>query len=176
MNIHIRQEEPADHPAVFRLIEEAFREEPMSDHTEQFLVERLRKSNAFIPELSLVAVDGGKIVGHILLTRIKIKNDLNEFDSLSLAPVSVLPAYQRQGIGSRLIEKAHEIAKGLGHTSVILIGHENYYPRFGYRPASQFGIRLPFDAPEANCLAIELTNKGLASVQGAVVYPSAFFE
>ena len=175
MNLHIRQEEPADHPAVFKLIEEAFREEPRSDHTEQFLVERLRKSDAFIPELSLVAVAGDRIVGHILLTRVKIKNDRDEFDSLALAPVSVLPAYQRQGIGSRLIEKAHEIAKALGNTSVILLGHESYYPRFGYLPTSQFGIQLPFEVPEANCMAIELTDKALSGVQGTVVYPSAFY-
>jgi len=175
MNVHIRQEEPADYPAVFKLIEEAFREEPMSDHTEQFLVERLRTSDAFVPELSLVAEAGGNIVGHILLTRIKIKNDRDELDSLALAPVSVLPAFQRQGIGSRLIEKAHGIAKGLGYSSVILIGHEDYYPRFGYQQASTFGIQLPFDAPEANCMAIELTDNGLAGVQGMVVYPPAFF-
>lgn len=176
MNINIRQEEPSDQPAVFKLIEAAFREEPMSDHTEQFLVERLRRSSAFIPELSLVAVEGSKIVGHILLTRINITNGAEEFDSLALAPVSVLPGYQRQGIGSRLIEKAHEIAAGLSYKSVILIGHENYYPRFGYRPASQFGIQLSFGAPDANCMAIELVENGLAGVRGTVVYPPAFFE
>jgi predicted N-acetyltransferase YhbS len=128
MSILIRQEQPADYPAVFALVEQAFRDLKISDHTEQYLVERLRKSDAFIPELSLVAEDNGKIVGHILLTKLKIQNGQQEFESLSLAPVAVLPEYQRQGIGAMLIEEAHRVAKSLGYTSVILVGHENYYP------------------------------------------------
>ncbi|MDX5418987.1 MAG: N-acetyltransferase [Hymenobacteraceae bacterium] len=176
MPIHIRQEQPADYPAVFSLIEKAFSEEPMSDHTEQFMVDRMRKSAAFIPELSLVALDGDKVVGHILLTRLKITRGELEFDSLSLAPVAVLPAYQHQGIGGMLIKKAHEIARQLGHKSVILVGHETYYPRFGYKPASTFGIKFPFEAPDENCMAVELIKDGLTGVSGTVVYPEGFFE
>ncbi|MBD1397745.1 N-acetyltransferase [Pontibacter sp. JH31] len=176
MSINIRQEQPTDYPFVFSLIEAAFRQESMSDHTEQHLVERLRQSAAFIPELSLVAVDGEKVVGHILLTKLKIKRGEQEFDSLSLAPVAVLPAYQHQGIGGMLIREAHEIARQLGHRSVLLVGHENYYPRFGYKRASSFGINFPFEAPDENCMAIELTENGLAGVSGTVVYPKGFFE
>lgn len=170
----IRQERQSDHEAVFQVIEAAFKSEQMSDHTEQFLVERLRNSTAFIPELSLVAELGDKIVGHILLTKLKIKNEDQVFDALALAPVSVLPAHQRQGIGGQLINTSHQIATKLGHQSIILIGHKDYYPKFGYQQAHLFEIKLPFKAPKENCMAIELVENGLQQVTGIVEYPSEF--
>jgi predicted N-acetyltransferase YhbS len=174
MEIILRQENYADHHQVFSLIEEAFKTEPFSDYTEQFLVERLRKSNAFIPELSIVAEKEGEIVGHILLTKIKINTELDSFDSLALAPVTVKPDFQNKGIGGQLILIAHAKAIELGHTSVILLGHENYYPRFGYERVSKFGITLPFDVPDENCMAIELIEDGLKGVSGMVEYSKEF--
>jgi len=176
MEISIRQEQEADHKVVFQLIEEAFAGETLSDHREQFLVERLRKSEAFIPELSIVAILNEQIVGHILLTKIKIKNTTQSFDSLALAPVSVLPPFQGQGIGGALIKAAHEKAKALGHTSIVLLGHEAYYPRFGYQQSAQFGISLPFDVPAENCMAIELVPNTLQKISGVVEYAPEFFE
>jgi len=176
MEIVIRQEEPADYPAVFDLIEAAFQPEPMSDHQEQFLVERLRRSSAFVSELSLVAEHDGVIVGHILLTKITIQNEDESFDSLALAPVSVLPLYQRKGVGGKLIREAHQRAKSLGFRSIVLLGHQDYYPRFGYEPASKYGIKLPFDVPEENCMVVELTPGGLNGVKGVVKYANEFFE
>ncbi|MCL1671977.1 GNAT family N-acetyltransferase [Elizabethkingia ursingii] len=177
MNILFRQENKNDYAAVFNLIQRAFEKEEMSDHSEQYLVERLRNSEAFIPELSIVAEINQNIAGHILLTRIKVINNKNEeFDSLALAPVSVLPEYQGKGIGGKLIETAHKKAKELGFGSVILLGHENYYPRFGYEIAKKYGIKLPFEVPDENCMAIELIKGALEGVEGTVVYPKAFFE
>lgn len=174
MDIRIRQATETDYPAVSALIEKAFASESLSDHREQFLVERLRYADAFIPELSLVAEAKGQLVGHILLTKLKIKNERSTFDSLALAPVSVLPAFQGQGIGGQLIRKAHETAKALGHTSIILLGHANYYPKFGYHPAYTYGIELPFDVPKENCMAIALVEGGLDGVTGKVEYPKEF--
>lgn len=176
MNIIIRQEQPSDFNAVFNLIEKAFKSEEFSDHQEQFLVERLRKSETFIPELSLVAETNNQIIGHILLTKIKIKNESETFTSLALAPVSVLPEYQGKGIGKKLIETIHQKAKALGYQSIILLGHETYYPKFGYKIAEDFNIRLPFKVPKENCMAIELTENALANVSGVVEYPKEFFE
>ena len=105
-----------------------------------------------------------------------IKDDKNEFESLALAPVSVLPEYQNKGIGGQLIVKAHERAIELGFRSVALIGHESYYPRFGYEPAVKFGIKFPFDVPSENCMVMELTANGLGGVKGMVEYPKEFFE
>jgi len=171
----IRQEEEKDYRKVFELTEEAFRTMEQSDHQEHFLVERLRKSDAFIPELSLVAEnEDGVIAGHILFTKIKIENSSESFDSLALAPVSVKPEFQNEGIGGQLILFGHLVAKELGHQSVILIGHEDYYPRFGYEKTSNFGISFPFDIPEENGMAIELVENGLKNVTGVVKYPKEF--
>ncbi|MGN8224257.1 GNAT family N-acetyltransferase [Gracilimonas sp. BCB1] len=174
MNITIRRESKADHSDVFELIRKAFEGEEYSDQTEHFLVERLRTSDAFIPELSLVAELKGEIVGHILFTRILIKSEQQEWESLALAPVTVQPEYQGKGIGGELIKTGHEAAREAGFTSVILAGHAGYYPRFGYRPCTDFDITLPFDIPPENCMAIELEPNALNDVHGVVEYPAEF--
>lgn len=173
--IIIRTETASDFAAVSDVVRQAFGPLTESDHKEHLLVGRLRRSKAFIPELSLVAeTQGGKIIGHILLTRIHIISQERRSESLAVAPVSVLPDYQRQGTGSALIREAHLRATALGFHSAVLLGHPDYYPRFGYEPASRFGIRFPFDAPEECCMAIELVPGGLTDVSGVVEYDPAF--
>ncbi|SHL93202.1 GNAT family N-acetyltransferase [Chryseobacterium contaminans] len=173
--ITIRKEEEKDYEAVFKLTEEAFRDREHSDHQEHFLVEKLRKSEAFISELSLVAEDeNGTIAGHILFTKLTVENGTETFESLALAPVSVKPEYQNQGIGGQLILEGHRIAQQLGYQSVILIGHENYYPKFGYKKTSNFGISFPFEIPEVNGMAVELVKDGLKNKKGMVKYPKEF--
>ena len=177
MSIIIRQEEPQDFEAVFGLIRQAFEGEEHSDHREQFLVERLRNSDAFVPELSLVAETGGTLAGHILLTKVKIVSDCaEEAGARALAPGAVLPADPGNGIGGRLSRAAHEKAREMGFGSVILLGHPAFYPKFGYRPLKEFGIKLPFDVPDECCMAIELTEGALCNISGTVRYPDPFFE
>lgn len=98
-----------------------------SDHSEHLLVERLRRSDAFIPELSLIAESGGEIVGYILMTKVAIISDCQTVISLALAPVAVLPLYQGQGVGGALIRAAHKRAAKLGYGSAVLLGHKDYY-------------------------------------------------
>ena len=98
----IRQETEKDYPQVFKLVEEAFRDMEESDHREQFLVERLRHSPAFVPELSLVADGDGGVVGYGLMTRVSIRSGILDAESLALAPVAVRPDRQSMGIGSAL--------------------------------------------------------------------------
>lgn len=172
----IRREEIKDYKEVFKLIENAFENEVYTDHKEQFLVERLRNAEAFIPELSLVAEIDGEITGYILLTKIKIINNDIQKTSLALAPVAVLKKYQGKGIGGKLIEEAHRKAKELGFESVILLGHEKYYPKFGYEMTIKYGIKLPFDVPDENCMLIELTENALKDITGIVEYPKEFYE
>ena len=176
MQIIIRQEEQKDEPMVFELIEKAFATVVHSDKKEQFLVERLRKKTTFIPELSLVATVNAQLVGHILLTRIRIENREKSWDALALAPVSVLPEWQGKGIGGQLIKKSHSIALAMGFDKIILIGHAAYYPRFGYQLLHEFGIKLPFEVPLENAMICALTKHALAGVKGQVQYPNEFFE
>src|SRR5690554_3889286 len=151
--MNIRKEESGDYKEVFDLIENAFENEEYSDRKEQFLVERLRRSEAFVPQLSLVAEVDGQIVGYILMTKIKIVDDHSQMTtSLALAPVAVLPSYQGKGIGGHLIRTAHRKAKELEFGSVVLLGHEKYYPKFGYQMTKEYGIKLPFEVPDENCM------------------------
>ncbi|WP_214228226.1 N-acetyltransferase [Pedobacter sp. B4-66] len=175
MDIKIRTEEKTDTNAVFHLIEQAFAKMEESDHKEQFLVERLRKSDAFVPELSIVCEFDRKIIGYVLLTKVKIIDEPHkETGSLALGPIAVLPEFQEKGIGGKLIRFAHLRAKDLGFSSIILLGHDKYYPKFGYKMLKNYGIRLPFSVPDENCLAIELVENALQGVNGTVKYATEF--
>lgn len=157
MDFNIRQEQIKDYEAVHKVVELAFRDMEDSDHSEPFLVDQLRQTDAFIPELSLVAEVDEEIIGHILMTKVEIVSENKSVTSLGLAPVSVLPEYQNRGIGSALIREAHKRATELGYGSVVLLGHKDYYPRFGYKQAIDFGIEFPFMFPtniawQSNCI------------------------
>jgi len=141
---------------------------------EGILVERLRKTDSFISELSLVAELEGKIVGHILFYPVTIRSADSEFLSLSLGPMAVIPELQRLGIGSQLVSEGLQAAKRLGHRSVIVLGHPEYYPRFGFKPASRWNIKAPFDAPDEAFMALELVAGELKDKGGTVEYPEEF--
>lgn len=177
MIVKIRQERNGDLPTILDLIESAFRNVPESDHKERLLVERLHGSETFIPQLSLVAeTDGGRIVGYILLTEVEIVSKNKVVTSLGVAPLAVLPEFQNRGIGGMLLKTAHEMAASLGYGTTVLLGHKDYYPRFGYCKAIDFGIEFPFDAPYEFCMVAELLPDAFESVCGTVRYPAAFFE
>ena len=165
----IRQETPKDYKEVYELVKEAFASAEHADGNEQDLVEALRKGDAFVPELSLVAEIDGKLAGHILFSKALV----GDTTVLVLAPLSVRPQYQRQGVGTALMEKAHRTAGSLGYPYSLVLGSETYYPRFGYRPAGAFGIAAPFAAPPENFMAIRLRDDAPA-VHGVVRYDPAF--
>lgn len=95
---------------------------------------------------------------------------------MALAPVSVAPEYQKKGIGSQLIRTALKNAKDLGYCSVIVLGHKDFYPKFGFKPASLWNIQAPFEVPDDVFMALELTDHSLEKVQGVVHYSKAFLE
>lgn len=172
MEIKIRQEEEEDRDAVYQLVESAFQTMDFSDHDEQNLLNRLRKSKEFIPELSLVAEYRGEIVGHILFTEINV----GKTTLVILAPLAVRPDIQNRSIGSQLIIKGHEIAKKMGYRGSVVLGHPEYYPKFGYQRASKFGIEAPFEVPDDTLMALPLIENGLDDVFGVVVYSKEFFK
>lgn len=168
--ITIRQETKQDYKEVYKVVKEAFLNAEHADGTEQDLVERLRTSEAFVPELSLVAVVDDKIVGYILFTKITLGNT----NSLGLAPLAILPAYQKQGIGTMLLNEGHRIAKEMGFQFSVLLGIETYYPRVGYVRASLFGIKAPFEVPDENFMALSLQEGNDLAVNATLVYAKEF--
>ena len=167
--VEIRQENKNDYEEIYNVVKTAFETAEHSDGNEQDLVVALRNSDSFIPELSLVAKKDNKIVGHILFTKVKIGNH----EELALAPLAVLPEYQKQGIGSKLIQQGHKIAKELGYHYSIVLGSETYYPKFGYIPAIQYGIKAPFEVSNENFMAIKLNDTD-AEIKGTVQYAKEF--
>jgi predicted N-acetyltransferase YhbS len=168
-SITIRSELPEDYAAIKTLNDLAF-----GQPNEGTLVEKLRLNPYYIKELSLVAVVNSTVIGHILFFPIKIRSNSEAHASLALAPMAVLPDQQKKGIGGKLVRQGLKVAKQLGFKSVIVVGHKDYYPRFGFAPASKWRIRPPFDVPDASFLAISLRKDGLKSVSGVVEYPEEF--
>ena len=112
---------------------------------------------------------------YAIFTRITIRSEKGElYHSLALAPMAVAPEYQRKGIGKKLVERGLKRAKDLGHKSVIVLGHEHYYPRFGFQPAARWSIKAPFTVDPNHFMAIELVPDALRDVSGVVQYPKEF--
>lgn len=171
MKINLRHETINDYAEIKNVNDLAFEQAD-----EGLLIEKLRLNPGFINKLSIVAESKNRVIGHILFFPIKIQEDSKKHESLALAPMSVLPDYQNKGIGGQLITKGLEIAKELGFKSVIVLGHKDYYPRFGFLPASRWRIKAPFDVPDEVFMAIELVSDGLKNVSGIVEYPKEFEE
>lgn len=165
----IRMEEPKDYAEIGALIKAAFEKEEHSDGTEAELVNRLRNSEAYIPELALLAESEGKIRGYILFTLIRIDGK----KALAVGPLAVWPDDQRSGIGSALIHAGHEKAKAMGYDLCVLVGHAEYYPRFGYRKACTLGIQTHLPIPDENFLACPLC-ENLECFDGMLHYPDAW--
>ena len=165
-NLIIRQETPEDYAGVYTLTKAAFAGMEHSDGDEQELPGRLRKRSEFIPELSLVAVLDGQLAGHILFSKMTIGGH----PALCLGPVSVLPQFQRRGIGGALIEEGHRVARSLGFSACVLVGHEDYYPRFGYQPAHLHGITFPFEAP-GECKMVKFLSEAGKDIRGQALFP-----
>ncbi len=165
----IRQETADDYGQVYALIGAAFAGAEHADGNEQELVTALRQGDAFVPELSLVAEEEGEIVGHILFTKAKV----GQVEVLTLAPLSVLPSRQRQGIGQALMEEGHRMARKLGYPYALVLGSETYYPRAGYLPADRLGVEVPPGIPPENFMAIQLLEQAEA-LCGPVIYAKEF--
>lgn len=166
--ILIRTETREDYEGIDEVNRQAFEQE-----FEGQLVRKIRDGQNFIEELSLVALDDTNIVGHILFSKIKIQGE-SEHETLALAPMAVKPAYQQKGIGKKLVRAGLKKAKDLGFGSVIVLGHSDYYPQFGFQQASQWNIKCSFDVPDEAFMAIQLIPGYLEDKSGTVIYPEEF--
>lgn len=163
----VRDETPADRAHVRRVNEAAFGAPQEAD-----LVDALRAEG--VATVSLVAEEDGEIVGHILFSPVTVEGAGTPPLGLGLAPMAVIPSRQRQGIGSRLARAGLDRCRARGAGFVVVLGHPAYYPRFGFVPASRFGLRCEYDAPDEAFMAMELVERALEGLTGLVRYHPAF--
>ena len=165
--ITIRPEQPEDISGIHQVNTLAFGQLQEAD-----LVDALRRADALT--LSLVAVQDDRIIGHIAFSPVTITSDTTIVDAIGLAPMAVLPALQRHGIGSQLVEAGLGTCSETDYGVVIVLGHPNFYPRFGFTPAQPYGIVWEHDAPEEAFMVRELKKGALAQTQGVVRYRPEF--
>jgi putative acetyltransferase len=169
--IQVRPEAPADHDAVYRVHERAF-----GRADEAHLVERLRREAH--PHLSLVAEAEGDVVGHIFFSPVKVESpgdpSGNPPVAMGLAPMAVLPGRQQQGIGTQLVHEGVAACRRQGVEALVVLGHPDYYPRFGFRPARTWGLRCTYDVPEEAFMAMAVKKGALRDRSGTVRYHPAF--
>jgi putative acetyltransferase len=168
-----RTERPGDEEGIRDLMVLAFAASELGHHGEADLVDRIR---ACCPEMiSLVAEVDNRLVGHILFTPVAIEGKDREVQGMGLAPMSVLPEFQRQGVGTLLIESGFEILRGARISFVIVLGHPKYYSRFGFVPASTYGITTAFDGIPDEVFMIQiLSASAIDVIPGVAKYRPVF--
>lgn len=139
------------------------------------LVDSIRESEHFVPQLSLVAEIDGRIVGHVLLSRVFLRGKADRM-VLSLAPLSVHPDHQNQGVGGKLIAAAASAARELGEDIIVLEGHPGYYPRFGFEPAVPAGIAKPDPRVPDDAFMVMFLAEAARGTTGKLDYPQAFHD
>jgi putative acetyltransferase len=164
--MEIRPEQEQDQAAVYRLNSSAF-----AGNAEARLVDALRKLAS--PIVSLVAIVDNQVTGHILFSPVQHSNDTDAL-IMGLAPMAVAEEARNQGIGSALVTSGITACARLGAGAIVVLGHPGYYPRFGFAPASVYGIECEYDVPDEAFMAIELTPQFLASRPGKIKYHECF--
>lgn len=168
--ISIREERPKDIPAIKKINELAF-----GQPQEANIVDKLRRSCDGL--LSLVAVVGDDIVGHILFSPVEVECNHVIIRGMGLAPMAVLPEWQRQGIGSALVQHGLAILRERLCPFVIVLGHPEYYPRFGFTPASAYGLKSQWDnIPDEAFMLLVFSQDAMRNVHGVVKYRDEFNE
>ena len=162
--IEIRPERPGDLTAIHAAHELAFGQRQEGD-----IVDALRRNGA--ASLSLVATEGGEIVGHIVYSPIAI---VGRIEGAALGPMAVHPEWQRQGVGTALIRAGNAALKGEGCPFIIVLGHPEYYPRFGFRRASEHRVRCQWAVPDDVFMLLVLDQVRMAGVSGEARYRPEF--
>lgn len=165
--INIRPTRPVDENAIEKIHTEAF-----SNDVEARLVHALEESSERL--ISLVAEDGDTLVGHILFSPVTLTGDEGALRIMGLAPMAVLPSHQRKGIGTRLVEEGLKRCQDDGYDAVVVLGHADYYPRFGFRPADEYDLTSEYEAPPGAFMVKELKAECLKGHRGTIQYHAAF--
>jgi putative acetyltransferase len=165
--VQIRKERSRDILAIHRVNEQAF-----GGDTEADLVDRLRATGSLI--LSLIAIEDHEVVGHIAFSPVRIDSTFETKAAAGLGPLGVRPAYQRRGIGSELVRAGLADLRKAGHGLVVVLGHPNFYPRFGFIPAKNHGVRWEHDAPSEAFMVKELITGTLQGVMGIAQFRPEF--
>lgn len=163
--MNIREEVASDIEKIWKVNSDAF-----ETNVEADLVNALRNSGC--PYLSLVAETENEIVGHILFTPVELSG--NKLKIMGLAPMAVLSIYQNKGIGSELVQAGLEHCRSLGYDAVVVLGHPNYYPKFGFIPSVKFGIKSEYEVPDEAFMILELIPGSLKNHEGVIKYHEAF--
>ncbi len=175
MGINIKNEREEDYRIVEELTREAFWNLYVPGCTEHFVLHNLRNSADFIPELDFIAEKEGQIVGNIVYIRGKIKDKQGVGrEVISFGPVSVLPRFQKQGIGSALIKHTISIARDMGFPAICIYGDPRYYSRFGFRCGERYEIKTADDKFAVALLVLELKPGALNNIHGRFIESSAF--
>lgn len=165
----IRPEKPEDIESIRNINQKAFRQKNESE-----LVDKLRKRDVLT--ISLVAVQDGEVVGHIAFSPVRIESGTSSFKAIALAPMAVLPGHQQKGIGSQLVRAGLEECRRIAYEIVFLVGHPDYYPRFGFVLAKPKGVGCEFQVPEEAWMLLELREGALAGRQGVAKFEPEFKE
>jgi putative acetyltransferase len=163
----IRYAQPEDHVAIHAIHTAAF-----GRPHEGNLVDALRRAEALI--VSLIAVQDGRIVGHIAFSPVTVTSNTTTIEVLGLGPLAVLPARQRHGIGAQLVRVGLAACRATSHGVVVVLGHPHYYTRFGFTTAKHYGIVWEHDVPEEAFMVQELKEGTLGQIQGIVKYRPEF--
>ncbi len=167
MPINIRLEQPEDIEAVRRVNLDAFPEP-----AEANLVDALRASVAAC--ISLVAEQDGEIIGHIMFSPVHLKEQQTTVKMAGLAPMAVSYAHQNKGIGSALVMEGLKIAEMQGYHVVVVLGHPEFYPRFGFVPSLPHGIKSEYDVPAEVFMILAFEEDVLEKLEGTIVYDDCF--
>jgi len=175
ISLTIRNEEKEDYRTVEQLVREAFWNLYVPGCNEHFVLHSLRKSSDFVPELDFVAEKEGQVVGQIVYTHGVVRSEgTNEEEVISFGPVSVLPAFQKRGIGSALITHTIALARNMGYLAICIYGDPRYYSRFGFRCAEKYDIKTGDDRFAVALQVLELSQGALSNVSGRFIESAAF--
>jgi putative acetyltransferase len=175
INLTIRNEQKEDYRTVEQLVREAFWNLYVPGCNEHYMLHSLRKSGDFTPELDFVAEKEGQVVGQIAYSRGIVKGKQSEErEVITFGPVSVLPAFQRRGIGSALISHTIDLARDMGYPAICIYGDPRYYSRFGFRCAEKYEIKTAEDKFAVSLQVLELKQGALHNVSGRFIESAAF--